>query len=96
MRLSDRVSGWAFRQSQTKLGLSLKFLDMSVQLNLNFLTMKTGIKRCQPWNGLLRHGKILGVEFDADSFVTNSMSRRDGRTGSQERVKNCAFTERQE
>src|SRR5271157_2395075 len=69
---------------------------MSIQLNLNLLTMKIRIKRRQPWNSLLRHGKIFGVEFDANSVVTNSMSCRDSRTGSQERVKNRAFTQRQE
>ena len=71
-------------------------LNMPVQLNLNLLTMKTWIKRRQSWNGLLRHGKILCIKFDADSVVTDSISRRDGRTCSQERVENRAFAERQQ
>ena len=95
-RLLDAIRGWAFRQRKTKLGLRLELLNMPVQLNLNLLTMKTRIKRRQPWDGLLCHGKILGVEFNADSVVTDGISRRNGRTCSQERVENRAFTKRQE
>jgi len=96
MRLSDTIRGWAFRQNETKLGLSFEMSDMSVQLDLHFLALKTRIKRRQSWNGLLRHGKILVVEFDADSVVTHRLGRRDSRTRAQERVKNGAFAQRQE
>src|SRR5208282_5452867 len=96
IRLSDTVRGGAFGQSQTKLCFSHEMLDMPIQLNLNLLTMKSWIKRRQSRNCLLGQGKILGVKFDANSVVTNSLSRRDDRSGAQEGVKNSALAKRQE
>jgi len=79
--LRSGAPGFVFRRifGEHKSGLVFRFVfDISVQFDLNLLSLKIRIKRRQAGNRFLRKLKILRIEFQSNGLITNRLGGGDG------------------